>query len=274
MTPNYLISEPSPNPRRPNLLIYSSCHTYGILRYLNEHRPEVRSQYNVTAVVIHLAAKEGGALSDPRLRQAFHQADIVIDHPLASDKWAGFRSEDIGLKPGVTRIRMESPHFNSAWPFHSCNYESELPVRRMLLQCGDEESIRRAFDAGEMNCMFEERFEKDCLYLRGHEKHSDLKFADFVINNFKRQKMFLSPNHPTMAVFAHMMDQALFNLGHYKMGEQHALSLPLETDAGNNHYPETAYEFNYFGFQYPRNYEHNMGGKKFYHSEIARICEG
>ncbi len=124
-----------------------------------------------------------------------------------------------------------------------------------------------------MDCQFEKRFKHDAARMFERETSSDLLATRFVIDNFKRQKMFFTPNHPTMAVIGFMVDQFLNRLGHPLMGEEHALSLPLMTDVGENHYPETDYEFNHYGFQYPMRYADNMGGRKFYHSEIERICE-
>ena len=272
MSASYLIPEPHPNPHRPNLLVYSSCHTHGIMRYLNEHRPEVRGQYNLSAAIVHIALDSKVALQDRRFMDAFHNADFLLYHPLHHEKWKGLRPDEIGLKPSCLRVSMESPQFSAAWPLHSVG-TGEMPVRHMVKMGFEEGEIIRAFDSGGLDPMFDVRFKEDCERMRERDLGTDLKGSDFVEFYFKKQKMFFTPNHPTMPVLGFMVDQFLGKLGHPEKGALHALGLPLKTDEGDNHYPETRYEFNHYGFEYPRRYEHNMGGKEFYHREIARICE-
>lgn len=132
--------------------------------------------------------------------------------------------------------------------------------------------IIQVFDAGEVECNFNERLKIDLDGERRRETNWEIKYVDFIENNLRMVKLFFSPNHPAMAIIAHMTDQFLERLGHVRKGSSHALSLPPETMLGDNHFPETQYEFEHYRFWYPRRFEHNMGGRKFYHNEIARIC--
>lgn len=272
MNPPWLIPEPNPNLSLPILLVYSSCHAHGILRYLNEHRPEVRAQYNVSAILIHVAAEDPNARRDPLLIKTFREADFLLDHPLASEKWAGMRSQDIGLKSTCGAFAMESPQASCFWPFVRGPVLGELPARAMLDTGAEAEEIIRAFDAGEMECYFAERFAADLVRMSERDAKSDLKVAQFVHSHYRNVKMFFTQNHPTMPVLAWMMDQFLSKLGHPSLGEEVSLALPLDTMPGENHYPETAYEWDHYGLTYPRKYERNMGGREHYHQIIKEIA--
>lgn len=270
MSAPWLIPEPAPDPHRQNLLVYSSCHTTGILRYLRQHRPEVACHYNITGVVIHLAAEDPTARDSAPFLDAFHQADFLLHHPLASEKWGRMRAEDIGLRPSCLRVAMESPQLSCAWPF--ARGSGELPIQRMLSEGKHESDIRRAFDSGEMEMYFPERYVADIERMYRREETSDLKAAAFVEEHWKDQKMFFTENHPTMAVLGYMTDQFLARMGHVAKGAAHALALPLATMEGDNHFPETRYEWEAYQFRYSRQYERNLGGSLHYHRIIEAAC--
>lgn len=269
---DWFIPEPAPDPSRPSLLVYSSCHTHGILRYLNEHRPDIRARYNVSAVVIHLAFEAGeSARTDPRFCEAFHTADFLINHPLAADKWAGWRADEIGLKGSCLSLTMESPQMSCFWPFLHRSVEG--PVVTLLERGLRIPEIQRTFDRGDMDMQFAERYAVALSRSRARDAQADLKGADFVDAHKATTKMFFTENHPTMPVLGYMVDQFLHHLGHPLLGAGHALSLPLVTDAGDSHYPETRYEWAHYGFNYRREYQRNMGGPHFYHRHIQAIAD-
>ncbi len=267
----WLFPEPAPDPHRPNLLVYSSCHTHGIVRYLNHIRPVERANYNLTAIVIH-EAFEADALNLPEFQDPFHAADIILNHPLShGPKWDAYKSEAVGLRPSCLRVTMESPQMASAWPI--CNYSGEVPVVRLLEVGHRIPEIQRRFDAGQFDCCFAERHAADIARMYERDEHTDLKAAAFVEENWTRQKMFFTENHPTMPVLGFMVDQFLGMLGHKVLGAEHALALPLDTMEGDNHYPETDYEWQHYGFQYPQRFPKTMGGKQHYHRIIQRITD-
>ncbi len=270
---NWLITEPNPGPRRRNLLIYSSCHAWGILRYLNQHRPDIRAQYNVSAILIHLAAEDPGARNSPEFIRAVHEADFLLHHPLATEKWEGMRPDEIGLKNSCVAVTMESPQASCFWPVVHGPLLGELPVRTLLGKGAEETEIIRLFDSGEMKCYFADRFTSDMARMRERDARSDLKAAEFIANHFRNTKMFFTENHPTMPVLGWMTDQFLARLGHPSQGEEAALALPLDTMEGWNHFPETEYEWEHYGLDYPRKYESYMGGKDHYHRIIKVLCE-
>lgn len=239
------------------------------MRYLNEHRPEVRRQYNVTAIIVHLAAEDPSVLTNPAFTDPFHTADILLHHPLASQKWDGFRSEEIGLRPSCRRFAMESPQASCFWPF--CKGVAETPITRLLEIGWHAPEITRAFDAGLLDCHFAERWTADCARMMDRDKQSDLRAAEFVIEHHRDQKMFFTENHPTMAVLGYMVDQMLGKIGHVQQGAGAALALPLATDKGDNHFPETGYEWAHYGFNYPLRYTRNMGGSQHYHRIIQSV---
>lgn len=269
---HWLIPEPNPNPSRPTLLVYSSCHTHGILRYLNEHRADVRDRYNVSAILVHVAAEDPNARSSKAFIKAFREADFLLNHPLVDEKWRGMRADEIGLKNSCLGITMESPQMSCFWPVVEGPVLGELPVRSLLGQGANPGEVSAAFDSGKMDCYFAERFAADITRMRERDARSDLKSAEFIYSHHRDTKMFFTENHPTMPVLAWMTDQFLAKLGHASKSEEEILSLPLDTMHGENHFPETAYEWEHYRLKYPRRYEGNMGGAEHYHQIINRIA--
>lgn len=266
----WLIPEPNPDKHKPNLLVYSSCHTHGILRYLNHCRPE-RYRYNLTAIIIH-EAFEANAVDLPEFRHPFHVADFLLHHPLThGPKWEAYKAETIGLRPSCLRVTMESPQLACAWPIS--RYSGELPVRRLLEAGQRAPEIKRRFDNGQLDCCFAERYAADIARMYVRDEHTDLKAAAFVEEHWRDQKMFFTENHPTLPVLGFMVDQFLHRLGHPLLGAGHALALPLPTEPGDNYYPETGYEWDYYKFRYPLRFGRTMGGTVHYHRIIDAICD-
>ncbi len=278
---NYPIKHPVPtnvwlippenfDKRKPNLVVYSSCHTWSLVPYLRHGRPDVSGTYNIIGVVVHLALDQQAWL-DPRFAKVFETADVILHHPLDSDRWDKLRVREFKLKPSCRLISMESPQISCCWPVLSGLGESTVVA--CLNEGLNVDEIIRGFDAGDFRPDFASRFLLDQKRMRERDAEADIKSADFIFNYWQDVKMFSTINHPSFHVYVWMMDQLVGLLGFVRRGEEEALRVKTFAIEGDGHYPETEYEFQHYGFRYPRRYLTNMGGAGFYHREIRTIHE-
>lgn len=265
----WLFPELNPSPVKPNMLLYSSCHIFQMMGYMERVRPEVRAKYNVTYIAIHLALA-GDKKESPKFKEAIEAADVMLYHPLAGEKWDGYRISDFVLRKDCRHFTMESPQASCFFPV--VQGTAELPVKLLLDHGWDADRIVRHFDSGNMDFRWAERFWDDSKRMMRRDQFTDLKAAEFVIRNYQTAKMFFTHNHPTGHVIAYMMDQFIGLIGEESYGEAAALMGPVQLDVGENHYPETEYEWDHYQFKFPRRYEGNMRGMEFYREQIRAIC--
>ena len=264
------MAQPDPSPRKGNIVVYSSCHTWSLVPYLRGARIELANKYNVTGVVIHLA-RDQNAVADPRFAKIFEEADVILHHPLDSDRWDGLRVKEFKLKPTCQLFTMESPQASCWWPvlFRLADW----PAVNLLRQGASADDICRIYDSGKMKIDFKERLEVDAVRMHQRDLHVDVKSGDFVLKHWKNVKMFSTTNHPTYHVYVWMMDQFAGLLGFERRGEEEALGVRDFLIEGDGHYPETEYEWRHYGFTYNRRLGHCQGGNAFYHREIRKIAD-
>jgi len=71
------------------------------------------------------------------------------------------------------------------------------------------EQILQLYDDGLIDFKYKERMDTEISILRQKEKNSDVKVADFILENYKKNKLFTTHNHPTNLIFKHMVTQIL-----------------------------------------------------------------
>ncbi len=263
------MAAPNANPRKGNIVVYSSCHTWSIVPYL-QSREDVAGKYNVWGVVVHLA-KDQQAWLDPRFAKVFAEADVILHHPLDSDRWDRLRVKEFNLKLGCRLVSMESPQASCCWPVLSGL--GEHTVLALLAAGRTTEDIIHGFDENRFVPGLDSRFRMDKHRMEKRDAEVELKSADFVFKYWKDVKMFSTCNHPTFHVYVWMMDQFVGLLGFPRRGEEEALRVRDFAIEGDGHYPETHYEFEHYGFRYPMRLQNSMGGSAFYHREIRTIAE-
>jgi len=109
---------------------------------------------------------------------------------------------------------------------------------------------------GKIDFKFEKRFNRSISILKEREQKCDIKVADFILENFKKHKLFLTHNHPTTCVFIHCVNQLLsilnndtcFNLFEYN---NNVVKLP------GTPFPHTSYEKKFWNLSYNDDFQND-----------------
>ena len=70
-------------------------------------------------------------------------------------------------------------------------------------------NILKLYDDNKINFKYEERKYKGINILKSKEKTCDVKVSDFILENYKKEKLFYMPNHPTRIILKEMSKQIL-----------------------------------------------------------------
>lgn len=272
MTPKWLLPEPEVKKGCPSLLLFTSCHAHQILHYLDHYRRDIRARFNVTAILIHVATNEPAASRDPRFVQAFQEADFVVYHPLRREKFGEFSTDALlaHCKPTCVKIGIPSPSISCFWPITEYfGLEPVLALKRAGLTA--EQVISCFENRSGFDPMFWPRWSQGVGRILLKEQSCDVKIADFVIRNQQRTKLWLTFNHPTYRLIAYMVEQCLARMDGEARDEDFVLQLPMNAYGFTHNFPETQYEWDYFGFTYPMTIRKDRGGPEWYR-QLIRGC--
>jgi hypothetical protein len=170
---------------------------------------------------------------------------IIIPYVYASWQWA--------IIDGLERD--QTMHFNQINKTFDTRYNYlNKEIIQNLKKEYNLEQIFHLYDEGKIDFKYKERFENELSILRQKENNSHIKVCDFIIENYKKQQLFTTQNHPTNPVFKHMVYQILelinFIPPYNKMSDD-SFSLP-----GNISF--SSYDIKYHAFEFPCNIDDNL----------------
>jgi len=116
------------------------------------------------------------------------------------------------------------------------------------------QQILELYDEGKIDFKYKERMENEISILRKNENSAQVKVSDFIIENYKKQQLFTTQNHPTYPIFKHMVFQIaeLLNLtppSNKKLDDSFLLP-------GNLKF--SSYDINYHNFEFPVEIDDNL----------------
>jgi len=156
-------------------------------------------------------------------------ADLFIYQPLAETY--GENATDTlktHMKPGSQAISIPYLWNFSFWPMVvtsapniSDNFrlvDTELIknssiIKKLLVDGWTESDILSAYDHGQIDFNYAERFRRNQNILRIKERGTDVKAVDFIEQNYKTKKLFNDVSHPSYELILHMGNQILNKLG-------------------------------------------------------------
>ena len=86
-------------------------------------------------------------------------------------------------------------------------------IHDMLARGLSVDDVMETYAMDKMEFGLDERFAKTMSIQKTKEAMTDVKVAEFIETNITTQKLFLSTNHPTSAIFVHCVNQILNILG-------------------------------------------------------------
>lgn len=224
--------------RRPCILV-GTCISSGI-RYLLQLSEEFRTRYRLTVYRTdrHTQFMSDFAIGDEELAGC----DTFIYHPPGWADWGndqGYR-DLIARTPGhVRRISYPYPVFHPLWPFHCWDKRNEDPDRRRtpagepaFYPYGDSYilgMLRRGFTRDRIvedylaldvaSLVSLDDLLQKCIDIQAEkEKNTDVKVVDFIVENFRSRRVFMTMNHVGNATLIYMADQILAALGCRPLG--------------------------------------------------------
>lgn len=195
----------------PRLVIYSNCQCFGIAAALRRSA-RAAADLHMSCYENYMLMSAGAGLPDA-FRRDLELADIVLFQPLDAGHglYATEGGESIfaGLAPGPRQLVSFPYVFNGGlWPMYQ--YGRSLAGHELVARWKSRESAQRIeqrYHQLDLEFNLEERFHASNEILREREKHCDLKAADFITTGYRDARLFLTQNHPTGRVFAHLVEQ-------------------------------------------------------------------
>ena len=126
------------------------------------------------------------------------------------------------------------------------------------------DEILNLYNNKKIDWRYKSRFQGNLDEMTRREKIIDLKVANFLKTNVKKQKIMVTHNHPTAAVFKHMADQVLNKLNTDSVVDLDKVRypnpkspIPKNLTPADDQWLHTSYEQKHFGFEYDADCTHD-----------------
>jgi len=266
--------DPRPVEGRKHLVLYTACTGVQIRDYLQRHRPEVFGMYQITHIFAHALSLRSAAVDFklPEIVPAvFKIADAMIYNPVdAACAQLSDREIVRQVKPECKLASFGGPHQGCWWLI--CPFFGEEAVIHYLEAGFSAEAIWSKVLEEKFEPEFRRRFENNMAFLKGYQHGTDVRMTEFIADCYQKCKLFFTFNHPSCQLLAFVTDECLGQMGFERKGREHALTqVAADEKMVGEVYPETDYEWDYYGFEYPQRWSDRMGGIHFYHEVILGI---
>ena len=219
---------------RPSCLIFGTCITRAFAYLLTQHSDFCR-QYN-----LHSFSTDGGnqSLSEIGIPpELISTADVVIHH---SEEWTDWGNERANkelishISPNAKQISIPYPTFSAFWPFY-CSDNRSCVENRYLSPMGKQISypygdsyviklLKSGMSAQEVVSHYTARdiadmvdlqklFERNLEIIRGKDRHTHVRFANFLEEHFQSRKLFRTINHISNESSLFIVNHILNELG-------------------------------------------------------------
>jgi hypothetical protein len=209
------------------ITIYSTCQGDGLVHYLkqlllNDYKFEVIQNYqliankqqipvkllNSTDIFIYqeMGSKWGiystcDSVENNILSHLPHNCkQIIIPYVYATWQWSIIILLERDATGNFDKINNETgTNFLYLNKEIICNLKKDYTLDQIL----------QLYDEGTIDFKYKERMDMEISILRQKEQNSHVKVADFILENYKKTKLFTTHNHPTNPIFKHMVNQIL-----------------------------------------------------------------
>lgn len=253
---------------KPILLFYTSCHADQLTAYLRIHRPDIMEKFQLVVLYTHRLLLHRGKFNLQLVHAIFAKAHTIVTNPM-NPKFEELSTIPLLAQTKAAVVQFVPPCFAAFWPV--VEYFGEQPVAYAMLKGQCIADIQTDFLDGKLECKFTERYMHQIARLKEREKACDVRIADFINTHLKTHKLFFTGNHPTFTLITHIMERCLEKLGYDSRGLDWTLSVGVNEAKFADHFPETKYEWDYYGFEYPIRWPEDRGGNKFYLDAISTI---
>jgi hypothetical protein len=204
-------------------------------------------------------------LYDPKRlpTEMMQKADLIIYQPLSDVH--GCYSTNIHnensfmklIKPDCKTISFPRLHNNALFPIFKKKRELTIYYGKINNLFENKKELIELYNQDQIDFDFENRMKQNILISREKEKDCDVKIIDFIIENIKKHKLFLTQDHPTSFVMNEITKQICniltIKYDHEKasLESENVIGLPDSVyNRSSNQYPISRYAMKYFEFEY------------------------
>ena len=203
-------------------------------------------------------------------------ADLFIYQPVNSNHNKLSTTHIINniLKKECKVISFPYIYNNAIWIYDKKGNFDKI-FKNLFLNFSLEETLAK-FKNLEIDFNFQKRFENTMNILKIREQTTDIKVHQYILDNFKKKKLFISEPHPTIHIYYHCTIQLfkLLNLNNDISFELAFTVLTLDR-AQKLHtgliekFPKTPYDINFYKFEWKKEPDDNW--LAFYSDKIKKI---
>lgn len=261
--------DPDFQPHKQNCCLYTSCHALPLRTYLSK-QAEFKQHFNVNIVLVHRLLLTGlSQIQSPLIQAIFKNTSLILSNPFIG-QYEPMNLKYFPIRTG-TCFTYVPPNNAALWPV--VEHFGERGVVELLHEGKDPEQIWKMLEAGTFNPRFDVRWTAQILRLEEREKSCDIGISGFCRRNLKKCKLWFTENHPTYNLIGYIGSQFCRLAGYRHDPEDVCASLNPAEHGEWNASPETHYEFQHYGFEYPMRFDKSLGGIAYYKSLIHNISK-
>lgn len=203
-------------------------------------------------------------------------ADLFIYQPVNSyhNKLSTTHIINNILKKECKVISFPYIYNNAIWIYDKKGDFDKI-FKNLFLNFSLEETLAK-FKNLEIDFNFQKRFENTMNILKTREQTTDIKVHQYILDNFKKKKLFISEPHPTIHIYYHCTIELfkLLNLNN-DISFELAFSVLISERAQKLHTglieksPKTPYDTNFYKFEWKKEPDDNW--LTFYSDKIKKI---
>jgi hypothetical protein len=244
-----------------NCIFFGNCQCSAIYKFL-ENFSNFKEFYNTSIYANWEMIKNNDSIPIQKLKEA----DLVIYQPLTdvnncySTNKNNPNSFFNVLKENCKLIAFPRIHNNALFPiFHK--RDNTLGTNEFYGKVNNivnnKTELLNLYENNEIDYNFPERMIVN--YQKGNDKEDkcDIKIIDFIYNNIKKHKLFLTQDHPTSFIFNEVSRQICnildiqYDYEKGKLVNENFANLPDSVYGRSScQYPISRYSIHYFGFEY------------------------
>lgn len=240
------------------IVYYSNCQCDGLYHFINK-----KIKHDKNHIENYSLIKQKKPIPEKMLKDA----NIFIYQPI--DAKHGKYSTDESVENNImTHLpedckKISFPYiYNSAlWvliePAHIDGFVADYPDINKYINREPIEKLKKEgltlnevinmYNNGNIDFEYESRMNKSIKVLKEKEEKCDIKISNFIVENIRKHRLFLTQNHPTSCIFAFCANQVLKLLG---CEYQFDVFNEQEFFHTNFYWKHTSYDNKYWKFEF------------------------
>lgn len=226
-----------------------NCHNAGIISHLIKSE-EFSETYSIESYTNWELLKY--KISPPV--ESVKTCDLFVFQPLREEYgcYSTYPNvpDSIGsfVKDDCIKISYPYTYFSAFWPIVQSEQNKNRwfgwePIHKLKMGGMGEKEILNLYQDNLIDWEYKKRLNDTVEILKEKEKYTDIKISDYIVENIKKQLVFLIPQHPTSFIFLEIANQILERLGMQKLPvtsiiSENEANLPDSTySRGDNKFP-------------------------------------